>query len=302
MDKISTLSSFVAAVDLGSFSAAANSLGISQPAVSQQVRALERQLGARLLNRTTRRLATTEAGERYYIHARDILERLAEADQSVRRFDDEMTGCLSIGAAPGFSEGLLADFFIGFQKRNPKLCLNLSLSDNFQDLIHEGLDVAIRLGDIRDDRLIVKKLGLAERGLAASPEYLDTHGRPQVPEDLVRHRYLLYSQLQTGHDVPLTSTEGERRTVRITPTLRANNSSLLRRAALAGLGIGLAQNWLLDPLVKEGQLEYVLPEWSYAPQPVHAVYPSNRYIPLKVRHFVEEISGFFIEQGAVKNR
>ncbi|WP_417667065.1 LysR family transcriptional regulator [Roseibium sp.] len=298
MDKISALTSFVTAVELGSFSAAAQSLGISQPAVSQHVRGLEEHLATRLFNRTTRKLAPTEAGDRYYAYARDILDKLTEADLSVRSLDEQMSGCLTIGAPQGFTEGAASEFLIAFQKRYPNLCLDLSLSDNFQDLHHDGLDVAIRLGVLQDERLIVRKLGMIDRCLAASPEYLDTHGRPSQPEELTQHRYLLYSNILTGRDVPLTGPEGERRVVRITPSLRANNSAMLRYAALNGLGIGLSHRWLLKPLVEAGRLEYVLPKWQYPQQPIHAVYPSNRYIPLKVRRFVEELNAFLTERKA----
>ncbi|MEJ8474109.1 LysR family transcriptional regulator [Roseibium algae] len=298
MDKIVALTSFVTAVDMGSFSAAANTLGISQPAVSQHVRSLEQELATRLLNRTTRQLGTTEAGDRYYAYARDILEKLQEADRSVRSLDEQMTGCLSIGAAQGFTVGAFADFFTAFQKRYPKLCLNLSLHDHFQDLQAEGLDVAIRFGDLHDDRLIVRKLGTAERCLTASPEYLDTHGRPQTPEDLSEHRYLLYSNFLNQREIPLTGPGGERRITRITPTMRSNNSAMLRHAALAGLGISVMHSWMLYPLMREGKLEHVLPKWLYDPQPLHAVYPSNRYIPLKVRRFVDEFTAFFDQQVA----
>lgn len=298
MDKLSALASFVHAVDLGSFSAAASHLGVSQPAVSHQVRALEKNLGTRLLNRTTRRLALTEAGERYYTYARDILETISEADSSVRSLDEQMKGRLAIGTSVGFTEAVLAEFLLDFKRRYPSLLLDLSLTEHFADVVAERLDLVIRMGEIHDERLVVRKLGDAERRLAASPSYLDQMGRPAHPEELRNHQYLLYSQITTGDKVSLTSQNGETVTVRIQPSLCCNNSTLLRQAGIAGLGIGLYHKWLLDPLIAEGKLEQVLPDWRYPSHPIHAVYPSNRYIPLKVRRFVDELAALFERKGA----
>ncbi|WP_298982160.1 LysR family transcriptional regulator [uncultured Roseibium sp.] len=301
MEKISALSGFVHSVKLGSFSAAAKHLGISQPAVSQQIRGLEDHLGTRLLNRTTRQLRLTEAGERYYAYARDILDRIAEADRSVQSDEAQMSGPLSIGLPLGFSESVLSDFLIRFKQNHPSILLDVSLSDIFVDVIQERLDLAIRMGEISDDRLIVRKLGTAQRCLVASTDYLDRRGRPQHPADLPDHDYLLYRNISTGDRVPFISTIGERLSVRIVPSMIVNNTATLRQAALAGLGITLANRWLIDPLLRSGELELVLPDWQYPPHPIHAVYPSNRFIPLKVRRFVDSLQTFFDHHGAFNN-
>ena len=298
MDKLSALSGFVEAVNLGSFSAAAKHLGISQPAVSQQVRSLEEDLGIRLLNRTTRQLRLTEAGERYYAYARDILERVTEADRSVQSEEAQMSGPLFVGLPLGFAETILSEFLIRFKKEHPGIVLDVSLSDQFVDVIQQRLDVAIRMGVIEDDRLIVRRLGLAQRCLVASPKYLNRRGRPRHPADLPEHDYLLYKNIATGNRVPFISTLGEELAVKINPAMIVNNSSTLRQAALAGLGIALSNRWLIDPYLKSGALELVLPDWQYPPHPVHAVYPSNRFIPLKVRRFVDMLQAFFEEKGA----
>jgi DNA-binding transcriptional LysR family regulator len=298
MDKLSALSSFVQSVKLGSFSAAAKHLGVSQPAVSQQIRGLEEELGTRLLNRTTRQLRLTEAGERYHSYANDILDRLTEADRSVQSEDAQMSGPLSIGLPLGFAESVLSEFLIQFKKEHPCLVLDVSLSDLFVDVIQERLDIAIRMGEIKDDRLIVRKLGMAQRCLVASPNYLEGRGRPQHPSDLPDHDYLLYRNISTGDRVPFISTIGEKLSVQVTPTMLVNNTSTLRQAALAGLGITLANRWLIDPFIRSGELELVLPNWQYPPHPIHAVYPSNRFIPLKVRRFVDKLQVFFDQKGA----
>lgn len=298
MDKLSALAGFVQSVNLGSFSAAAKHLGVSQPAISQQVRGLEEDLGTRLLNRTTRQLKLTEAGERYYAYARDVLERLAEADRSVQSEEAQMSGPLAVGLPLGFAETVLSDFLIRFKKEHPNILLDVSLSDQFVDVIQERLDVAIRMGEIKDDRLIVRQLGHARRCLVASPDYLNRRGRPQHPHELAKHDYLLYRNISTGDCVPFFGTAGEHLTVRINPTMIVNNSATLRQAALAGLGITLSNRWLIDPYLKSGELEQVLPDWQYPHHPVHAVYPSNRFIPLKVRRFVDSLHAFFEQEGA----
>lgn len=300
MDKFNLLSSFVQAVNLGSFSAAADYLGISQPAVSQQVRALEQDLGTRLLNRTTRRLSLTEAGERYHVYATDILEKLGEADRSVQSEEAQMSGTLSIGVPLGFAESELGSFLIQFKKNHPCLIMDVSMSDQFVDVIQQRLDVAIRMGEIKDERLIVRRLGMAERCLVASPGYLDRKGRPVHPAELPEHDYLLYKNISTGNRVPFVSTLGEKLMIEITPTMLVNNSATLRQAALAGLGISLGNRWLIDKHLQAGELEQVLPDWSYPPHPVHAVYPSNRFIPLKVRRFVDELQSYLKQADAFR--
>lgn len=299
MDKLSALISFVRAVDLGSFSAAAKNLGISQPAVSQQVRALEETLGIRLFNRTTRSLTLTEAGSRYYPQARDIVDRLRDADLSVQSEEAQMSGSLRIGLPMGFSEKVLSGFLIEFKKAHPCLLIEISVSDRFADILAERLDVAIRMGEIRDERLIVRKLGISQRCLVASPTYLDRVGRPKEPSDLSRLDYLLYKNSLSGTNVPLVSPSGERVEVPITPTMIVNNSAILRRAAVAGLGVGLYNHWMVRPLLADGSLEIVLPEWTYPHHPVHAVYPSNRFIPLKVRRFVDALNQFLRDEIAL---
>ncbi|RWN59811.1 LysR family transcriptional regulator [Mesorhizobium sp.] len=298
MDRLTELTSFVRACDTASFSAAARELGLSQPAVSQQIRALEKRLGVRLFDRTTRHVSPTEAGRRYLERARDIIERLEEADRSVGCLESKMCGRLAVGAPASFGAGVLGSYLIEFKRAYPELLLDVALTDSFVDVIAEGLDVAIRMGTIDDDRLIVRKLGVIGRCLAATPEYLDRRGRPRRPEDLADHDYLLYAHIRKRDVVPLTGPGGEKAEVRIRPAMRSDNSLLNHQALLSGVGIGLGHRVILDPLIAEGLLEHVLPDWHYAPHHVHAVYPSNRFIPLKVRRFVAGFADHLAAMGA----
>jgi len=298
MDRLTALTSFVRVCDLGSFSAAAQDLGLSQPAISQQIRGLESHLGVRLFNRTTRHVSLTDAGARYLERARDVLERLDEADRAISGLDQAMGGRLAVSAPVGLGVSVLASYFIEFKKTYPDLVLDVSLSDSFVDVIAERLDVAIRLGSISDDRLIVRRLGLVERRLAAAPDYLARRRKPQHPSDLADHDYIIHSQHVAGETLALTGPDGERVEIPVRPILRTDNALLMRDALVAGLGIGLMHKKLFDPLLAEHRLEYVLPEWRYEPHQVHAVYPSNRYIPLKVRRFVDGLASYLHNLGA----
>ncbi|MTI08136.1 LysR family transcriptional regulator [Roseibium denhamense] len=298
MDKLSALTSFVQAIRLGSFSAAASDLGVSQPAVSQQVRALEEDIGTRLINRTTRRLSLTEAGERYYAYACDIVERIAEADRSVQSTDAQMSGRLTVSLPYGFAETVLADFLIAFKRSYPDIYFDVQLSDAIVDLQTERVDLAIRMGVIQDDKLIVKKLGDAQRCLVAAPAYLDTAGRPNEPADLKDKDFLLYPHMAEKGLLPLHGSCGRHISVPVKPVMVINNSATLRHAALGGLGICPALRWLAEPYLQSGELEIVLEDWMSDPHPVHAIYPSNRFIPLKVRRFVADLETYMTAKGA----
>ncbi|EEE45085.1 LysR family transcriptional regulator [Roseibium alexandrii] len=298
MDKLSALSSFVNAVRLGSFSAAATHLGVSQPAVSQQVRSLEDTLGTRLINRTTRRLSLTEAGERYFAYASDILEKLSEADRSVQSNEAQMSGRLTVSLPYAFTEPELAGFLTKFKAAYPNILFDVQLSDAMVDLQKERIDVAIRMGHLRDDRLIVKKLGDMKRCLVASPDYLNRRGRPETPENLKTHDFLLYPHIAEAGSIELVGPTGKAAKVAVSPTMVINNSAALRRAAIAGLGISTAVTWLSAPHFGTGELELILEDWSYGVHPIHAVYPSYRFIPMKVRQFVSDLQAHLDGQQA----
>jgi DNA-binding transcriptional LysR family regulator len=298
MDRLTALASFVRICELGSFSAAAQDVGLSQPSISQQIRGLEAHLGVRLFNRTTRHVTLTDAGANYLERARDILERLEEADRVVTGLDRAMSGRLAISAPVGLGSTVLAKYFMEFKQTYPDLVLDISLSDSFVDVVAERLDVAIRLGTISDDRLIVRRLGMIERCLAAAPDYLARKGKLQHPSDLTDHEYIIHSQQVDGGTLPLVGPEGERVDVPVRPTFRTDNALLMREALVAGLGIGLMHRKLFDPLLVDQRLEYVLSGWSYAPHQIHAVYPSNRYIPSKVRRFVDGLGTYLQDIGA----
>jgi len=266
--------------------------------MSARIRGLEAHLGVRPFNRTNRHVTLTDAGANYLEHARDILERLDEADRTVGDLNQAMSRRLAVSAPIGLGSIVLASFFMEFKQTYPALVLDISLSDSFVDVVAERFDVAIRLGTISDERLIVRRLGIVERCLAAAPDYLARKGRPRHPSDLTDHEYIVHSQQLAGAILPLIGPKGERVEVPVRSTFRTDNALLMREALVAGLGIGLMHKKVFDPLLTEQRLEYVFPDWSYAPHQVHAVYPSNCYIPLKVRRFVDGLTTYVRVVGA----
>lgn len=289
MDRFTTMATFVRVAQLGSLSAAARALGLTQPAVSQQVAALERRLGVRLLNRSTRRLALTEAGERYHAQARRILEAVAEAEDGLAEASDILTGSLRVHAPAGLGQAHLAPILIGFQRRHPELTVELIADDRYADLIGEGVDVAIRLGALASPGLVARRLATLRRILVASPDYVAAHGSPETPEDLARHPHVRFSWAAGGEAVPLVGPDGALE-VRVPSRFLANNAFVLIEAIRAGIGVGGAQLPLVQTLLDSGDLVRVMGAYAYAPLEVHAVYPSGRFVPRRVRAFVDHLA------------
>ncbi|OWJ65531.1 LysR family transcriptional regulator [Inquilinus limosus] len=289
MDRFTTMATFVRVAELGSLSAAARALGLTQPAVSQQVAALERRLGVRLLNRSTRRLALTEAGERYHAQARRILEAVAEAEDGLAEASDVLSGSLRVHAPAGLGQAHLAPILIGFQQRHPALAVELIADDRYADLIGEGVDVAIRLGALASPGLVARRLATLRRILVASPGYVAARGSPETPEDLAHHPHVRFSWAAAGDAVPLAGPDGPLE-VRVQSRFLANNAFVLIEAIRAGIGIGGAQLPLVQPLLDRGELVRVMRGYAYAPLEVHAVYPSARFVPRRVRAFVDHLA------------
>jgi DNA-binding transcriptional LysR family regulator len=289
MDRFTAMATFVRVAELGSLSAAARALGLTQPAVSQQVAALERRLAVRLINRTTRRLALTEAGERYYTQAVRILEALAEAEDGLAGPADALQGQLRVHAPVGFGQAHLAPILIGFHRRHPGLTVELILDDRYADLIGEGVDVAIRLGALKPSGLVARRLATLRRILVASPGYVAAHGSPETPEELAQHPHIRFSWTPGGEAVPLIGPGGPLE-VRVRSHFLATNAFVLVEAIREGLGVGGAQLPLVQALLDQGRLVRVMRGYAYAPLEVQAVTPPGRFLPRKVRAFVDHLA------------
>jgi len=292
MDRLAAMQAFARVAEAGSFSAAARQLGMAKSVVSKLVMGLENHLGARLINRTTRRLSLTEAGIAYYESCTRILAAVEEAELSVGRLQAVPRGRLKVNASMSFGFLHLAPAIPDFLAHHPEVEIDLTLNDQFTDLVQEGYDVAVRIGALPDSSLIARKLAPSRRVLCASPAYLDRHGVPQVPEDLARHNCLGYAYLVTGNEWRFRGPDREH-AVRVSGNFDVNNGDALRAAALGGLGIAQLPTFIIGQDLAAGTLrcllsDYVLPETN-----IHAVYPHNRHLSAKVRAFVDFLAERF---------
>lgn len=295
MDRFQEMRTFMAVVDAGSFVGATEGLGLSKAAISRQVSDLEARLATRLLHRTTRRLALTDEGQAFLQRCRQILAALDEAEAEVSLRRGEAAGLLRVNAPLTFGIGQLAPLWGMFRERHPKVDLEIHLNDRVVDLIEEGYDLAVRIGRLADSALVVRQLGRARLVLCASPRYLATHGAPATPQDLAAHAVIAYTGLSYGDDWPFTGPDGRALSVRTRPCIRTNNGDTCRIAALAHQGIVLQPDFLVGDDLKAGTLVEVLPQYRSADSGIHAVYPTRRLVPLKVRLMVDFLVEAFRE-------
>lgn len=288
MDRFAAMATFVRVAELGSLSAAARELGLTQPAVSQQIMGLERHLRTRLLNRSTRKLTLTASGETYLARARQILDEVAEVEDDLVSLSSELKGSLRVQAPSGLGQQYLAPLIVDFHRQHPGLTVDLILDDHLADLIAEGVDVALRLGTLASSGLIARKLGSVARILVASPGYVAAHGNPTTPDELARHDHIRFSWTTAGEHLTLIGPYGPV-TVEVRSSFRANNSFVLVEALRRGLGVGGVQLPLVQELLNAGELVRVMEDYAYPPMDLHAVYSSRRFVPRKVHALVDHL-------------
>jgi DNA-binding transcriptional LysR family regulator len=295
MDQLAALRALRRVVELGSFTAAADALGISHTIVSRQVRQLEEHLGAQLLNRTTRRFALTDAGRDYYEATREVLDLLDEADRGAGRHQAEPTGTLRINAPMAFGTIEVAQWLPGFMAQYPGLQVDMVCNDRMVDLIEDGFDVALRLArGLQDSTLVARRLAASSVLLVASPDYLRRHGAPTVPSDLGQHNCLVYTAALRASEWTLADAAGGEHTVAVRGTLQANTNVALRAAAVAGLGIANAAAFIVREELERGTLVEVLPGYRPRPRELYALYPQSRHLSPKVRAFVDYAASIYI--------
>jgi DNA-binding transcriptional LysR family regulator len=294
MDKLEAMNAFAKVVAAGSYSEAARHLGVTRSAVSKAVMELESLMGVRLLDRTTRRVAPTEAGRAYYERCVAILAEVEDTEIEVSRQHEAPRGVLKINAPMSFGTRYLGSAVADFMARYSDLRIELILNDRFIDPLEEGVDVTVRIGALPDSSLIARRLAPARLVLAAAPSYLKQHGTPQAPEDLGQHACLTYGHMAAAQRWTLTR-DGASVTVPVASRLCSNNGDVLRSAALAGIGITSLPTFLIGPDIAAGRLEVVLPEARLAPLGIFALYAPNRYLAAKTRVFIDFLIARFGE-------
>lgn len=277
---------FVRVAERASFSAVARDLQVTQPAVSKAITALERALGVRLVSRNTRSVSLTEAGRRYYERCRQIISDLEEADAAVGNFSSGTTGTLNVAAPVPFGLMFISPRVVRFKGLHPSLAISLDLNDQPLNLVEQNIDVAIRLGHLNTPGLVARKLGESPFVAVASPTYLSSRGAPEAPEDLIAHNCVVYTNQIRPMEWAFEDGAGLR-SVTVASNYRSNNLLALKDAALAGVGIARLPLWMIDNEVKAGLLRPVLGKVQLPAFGIHAVFPSARQIPAKVRLFVE---------------
>lgn len=289
---VNNLLIFVRVVQAGSFSKAARLLSMPKSTVSRRIADLEEDLGVPLIHRTTRSLRVTDVGAGYLEHGLKIAAEIERADSLLTSLQSVPQGRLRVTAATDFGNQFLGKITRDFLRANKKVSVDLVLTERIVDLIGEGFDVAIRIGDLEDSSLMARKIGQIHMQLYASPNYLSANGEPKTPEDLKKHQCILF----TGEeDSPRWELQSGKSVAKIAVTGRAtsNNMAIVHDLALQGEGVAMLPYFLCVEDVKKGKLRPVLKDWTHVSGPIHAVFPGQRFMMPKVRAFVEHLSREF---------
>ena len=281
---------FLRVIQSGSFSAAARQLAMPKSTVSRKIAELEAHVGARLLQRTTRKLGLTDVGRIFYEHAVRIAAEVDEAAQVVGRMQAAPRGLLRVTAPLAF--GMLGPIVAEYLQKHEEVQLEVSCTDRTVDLVDERFDIAIRAGRLADSSLTARTLGSIKRVLIAAPSYCKEHGTPRTPTELTEHACLVFGA-GTAPNVWTLESNGKRAEVRVTPRLTLNDPEILRGAALAGVGIALLPEFVCAEDIRAKRLRHVLPDWGSAAMPVHAVYPTARLLSPAAAKFIELVQKRF---------
>ncbi len=290
MQSLTEIAVFVRVVDCGSFTSAAARLDLSKSVVSKHVTRLEEQLGARLLNRTTRRLSLTEAGRALYERSRKGLTEIEEATSEVSRLQDVPRGTLKINAPMSFGILHLAPALPELLRRYPELTVDMSLDDRQVDVIEEGFDVSVRIAELPDSSLVARRIAPCRHVIVAAPSYLARRGTPQAPEELRDHNIVTYRYQNSAREWHFRASDGKTTSVAVAGSLAMNNSLALRAALLEGVGITRTPTFVVGNDIREGRLVALLKDYEPPEVAIFLVYPQRRHQSPKVRAFVDFIA------------
>lgn len=297
MDRIDGFRIFVRVVETGSFSRAARDLSVTQPTVTRHVAALEKRLGARLLNRNTRRLSVTELGQRYYEKSKALLETFEDTENLSPGRQAPVRGRIRIGTSVGIGRRVITPLILQFMRSYPALEVDLSFEDTYVDLVAQGIDVAVRMGKLADSALGARYLGINPWVTVASAGYLKRRGRPSTPEELTAHNVLVYSTVQGDDRLHFTDAKAGRISVRVHGTFRSNNLSSILAAVRDGIGIAALPTYVAAASLATRSVQPVLEKFALPSQEMHAVYPSPKLVPPKVSVLIEYLCAAFQDEN-----
>ncbi len=295
MISLDDMAIFAAVVDNEGFTAAAKALEISTPVVSKRVSSLEAALGARLLNRTTRRLSLTEAGRVFYQHCRRVVNEARAAQASVAHLQEEPRGLLRVTAPVSVGSTQLTQALVGFMRCYPEVEVELDLSDRRVDLADEGFDLSIRLTQQPPEQLSARLLTQTQRVVCAASDYWDRHGRPSEPGELKNLDCIVYFP-NNDFNHWYFDDGGELQSVAVRGRFKANNAAAMLEAAVGGLGVVMLSSAIVGPAISAGHLEPVLQSYSSPSAGIYALYLPNRYLPTKARVFIDYLVGWYAQE------
>jgi DNA-binding transcriptional LysR family regulator len=290
----SELEFFVLLNRLGSLSAAARALDITPPAATMRLASMEKRIGARLLNRSTRKISLTHEGEIYLQHASRLIDELRELDEIVSGNGHAPRGLLRVNAPLGFGRTVIAPFVSTFTARYPDVEVQLEVTDRPVDLIEKGFNLAVRFGELPDNRINARRIMSNRRFLCASPAYLEKHGTPKKLEDLTKHRCIVHRQNDDAYGVWRFLIDGRTEIVKVHGALSSNDGDIVQGWALDGQGIVIRSEWDVIKHLESGRLRRLLPEFTLPSADLYAYYPSKKNLPARVRTFIN----FLVEQLA----
>ncbi|MBR8319726.1 MULTISPECIES: LysR family transcriptional regulator [Burkholderia cepacia complex] len=293
MDRMAAMETYVSVVEAGSFSAAAKRLKLGQPAVSKSIAQLEARLGVRLLLRSTRGLTPTDAGQRFYEHAKRAIEEVDLAEHVARDASTGLAGVLRISAAVTFARLHILPSLKTFLDRHPDLQIDIVLDDRSIDLLEKGVDVALRMGSLDDSTMTARRIAQSRRRVVGTPAYLAEAGVPTTPADLCQHQVIVYS-LRGGGESWAFSQHGKEVAVVVSGRVSVSAAEGMRTTVLGGLGLAIASEWMFSPELADGTVQAVLTDWELPAIDLWAVFPAGRLVSAKARAFiafVEEVLG-----------
>ena len=289
IDDLKRMAIFAHVVEAGSFSGAARRLGIAKSAVSKHISLLEKNIGARLLNRTTRSLSLTDVGEAYFQACARLLEVAEDAKQCTSALQDVPRGTLKISCPASFGIEHIAPLLNSFLEEHPELKAELLLDDSIVDMTEAGIDVAIRVGWLPDSSLRARKLKDSPRLLCASPNYIERMGLPETPDDLAQHEWVIFTLLPTPHHYTFTRNQKSKE-VQVKGRVKTNSGNAVRTLLLEGAGISALSDFLVAKDLRKGKLIHLLPDYHIADAGIYAVYQSQRLQQAKVRNFIDYLA------------